>query len=127
MGLESIFKLLEFALLSLSAYWGISVASETLTYIPLKRIILPLSLITALTFREEGLVITFLLLFVFYLLERTGVVLSLVTSVFAFMLFLMGAIASGVLLGILGTALHVHGYEIHGTLEELLHMAVIKK
>lgn len=127
MELEPIFKLLEFVLLFISAYWGISVASETLTYIHLKRIILPLSILTALTFREEGIVITFLVIFIFYLLERTGVVLSFVTSVFAFMLFLMGAIASGILLGILGTALHVQGYEIHGTLEELLHMAVVKK
>lgn len=125
MGLELLFELFEFVLLTLSAYWGIKVASEALTYIRIRGLLLALPPLFVIAFRGCGFLVAFTLIVMFFLVERTGVVLSLIASVFAFTLFLVGAMASTIALGILGTALHVQGYEMHGTIEELLHRAVV--
>ncbi|NJE54695.1 hypothetical protein [Thermococcus sp. 21S9] len=126
MDLRPVFEVTEFGLLTLSAYWGLKVSAETLTYVKIRGATLAVPLLTAIVFRELGIVPSFLLLLGFFLSRRTGVVLSVITAVFAFALFLMGAMATGIGLGLLGTYLHVPGYEIHGTLQDLLHRAVMK-
>ncbi|GAB6136250.1 hypothetical protein [Thermococcus henrietii] len=126
MDLKPVFELAEFTLLFLSAYWGLKVSTETLTYVRVSGPLLLLPLAVAVVFREAGFLASFLLLFAFFLLKRNGLGLSLVASIFAFMVFLVGAMASALALGVIGTYLHVPGYEIHGTLQELLHRAVMK-
>ena len=126
MDLRPVFELAEFALLVLSAYWGLKVSTQTLTYIHLKGPLLLMPVVLAVVFREAGLLVSFLLLLAFFVAMRVGLGLSLVAAVFAFMVFLIGAIASTLALGVLGTYLHVPGYEIHGTLDELLHRALVR-
>ena len=126
MDLRPVFEATEFGLLTLSAYWGLKVSAETLTYVRIRGFALLVPVIFALIFREEGFVLSFLFLLGFFLVKRTGLVLSIISTVFAFTLFLLGAMVAGITLGILGTYLHVPGYEIHGTLQELLHRAVAK-
>jgi len=126
MDLKPLFELAEFALLFLSAYWGLKVSTETLTYVRISGPLLLVPLIFVIAFREAGFIASFLLLFAFFLWRGAGLGLSFVASIFAFMVFLVGAIASTLALGVLGTYLHVPGYEIHGTLQELLHRAVMK-
>jgi len=126
MDLRPVFEATEFGLLTLSAYWGLKVSAETLTYVRIRGFALLVPVIFALIFREEGFVLSFLFLLGFFLVKRTGLVLSIISTVFAFTLFLLGAMVAGIALGILGTYLHVPGYEIHGTLQELLHRAVAK-
>jgi ABC-type proline/glycine betaine transport system permease subunit len=126
MDLRPVFEATEFGLLTLSSYWGLKVSAETLTYVRIRGFALLVPVIFALIFREEGFVLSFLFLLGFFLVKRTGLVLSIISTVFAFTLFLLGAMVAGIALGILGTYLHVPGYEIHGTLQELLHRAVAK-
>ncbi len=126
MGLEVPFELLELFFLTLSAYWGLKTAAEALTYLRLRGGVLAFPFLFALAFKYFGFLPSFILVVLFFLLKGNGLVLSLTASVFAFTLFLIGAIASTLTLGILGTALSVPGYEIHGTLEELLHRAVMR-
>jgi len=127
MELRPVFEVLEVFLLFLSAYWGLAVSMEALTYDRLKGILLLVPLIIALTFKEFGPLAAFLVMFAFFIVERKGLLMSLTMSVLAYVVFLVGAIGSGIFLGLLGTYLHVPGYEIHGTLQELLHRAVMKK
>lgn len=125
MALELLFKLLEFALLTLSAHWGIKVSSETLTYVRINGLILLVPVFIAAVFTATGFIPAFLAIFLFFVLRRTSPGLSFVAALFAFMVFFVGAIASTIALGILGTYLHVPGYEIRGTLDELLHRTVM--
>ncbi len=126
MALRILFEILEFIFLTLSAYWGLKEAAETLTYVRLRGLLLLLPPLLVVTFKYGGFLASFVLVMLFFLLERTGIVLSLMASIFAFTLFLIGAMASTIALGVLGTALHVSGYEMQGTLQELLHMAVMR-
>ncbi len=126
MDLRPVFELAELSLLFLSAYWGLKVSAETLTYVRISRPLLLVPLTVAVVFREVGFLPSFLLFFAFFLLKKNGLGLSLMASVFALVLFLVGAIVGALALGAIGTYLHVPGYEIRGTLEELLHRAVMK-
>jgi hypothetical protein len=126
MDLRPVFEATEFGLLTLSAHWGLKVSAETLTYVKIRGPTLAVPVLVALAFRELGMVPAFLLLLAFFLSRKTGAVLSIVASVLAFSIFLIGAIAIGIGLGLLGTYLGVPGYEIHGTLDELFHRAVMK-
>ncbi len=123
---EGLFELLEILFLTLSAYWGIKVSSETLTYVRVRGFLLVLPLIFTLTFKYLGFLASFALLLLFFLIEGVGVILAMMGAIFAFVLFLIGAMVSTIALGILGTYLHVPGYEMHGTIEELLHRAVMR-
>ncbi|WP_297534653.1 hypothetical protein [Thermococcus sp.] len=127
MELRPVFEVLEVFLLFLSAYWGLKVSMEALTYDRLKGILLLVPLIIALTFKEFGPLAAFLVMFAFFIVEGRGLLMSLTMGVLAYVVFLVGAIGSGIFLGLLGTYLHVPGYEIHGTLQELLHQAVMKR
>ncbi len=123
---EGLFELLEILFLTLSAYWGIKVSSETLTYVRVRGFLLVFPLIFTLTFKYLGFLASFALLLLFFLIEGVGVILAMMGAIFAFVLFLIGAMVSTIALGILGTYLHVPGYEMHGTIEELLHRAVMR-
>ncbi|WP_457741493.1 hypothetical protein [Thermococcus sp.] len=127
MDLKLVFEILEIFLLSLSAYWGLEVSVEALSYGKLKGVLLFVPLVIALTFKEFGPLVAFLVMFTFFIFERKALLMSLTMSILAYVVFLVGAIGSGILLGLLGTYLNVPGYEIHGTLQELLHRAVMKK
>ena len=126
MDLRPVFEAVEFGLLTLSAYWGLKVSAETLTYIKIRRATLVISVLVALAFWGLGIVPAFLLLLGFFMSRKIGAVLSLTAALFAFSLFLLGAMATGIGLGLLGTYLRVPGYEIHGTIDELLHRAVMR-
>ena len=126
MELRALFELLEMVFLALSAYWGIKTAAETLTYVRIEGPLLFFPVVFAAVFKYAGFLPSFALVILLFLFKRNGVVLSLTASVFAFALFLIGAMAATIALGVLGTAFSVPGYEMHGTLQELLHRAVVK-
>ncbi len=105
-------------------YWALSLVLDIMTYVrPGRSTAVVFSVISSIIFIKVNFLASFLLLLAYLLSKKTGVKLAFSVSVFVSVFFLIGAVSVTIIFGILGTALHIPGYEMHGTLRDLLDMA----
>ncbi len=124
MELEVPFEVLNWIAIFGIYYWALTLVLELMTYIqPRRSTAAVLSVVSAVIFIKVNFLASFLLLLTYLLWKKTGFKLALSVSVFVSVFFLIGAVSVTILFGIIGTALHVPGYEMHGTLRDLLEMA----
>ncbi|WP_461862860.1 hypothetical protein [Thermococcus sp.] len=121
MDLGTVFNVLNWLLIFGICYWSLRTALSLLTYIkPGWYVLLFLSVLIPFVSIKLGFVLGFFATFSYLLLKRVGIGLAFSTSVLAFVLFFVGAVSITIILGIAGTALGVPGYQMHGTLRELV-------
>ncbi len=105
-------------------YWALSLVLDIMTYVrPGRSTAVVFSVISSIIFIKVNFLASFLLLLAYLLSKKIGVKLAFSVSVFVSVFFLIGAVSVTIIFGILGTALHIPGYEMHGTLRDLLDMA----
>ncbi len=105
-------------------YWALTMILELMTYIqPRRHVAMVFSIVSSVLFIRLSFLASFLLLLAYLLWKRTDFKLAFLVSVFVSVSFLIGAVFVTIVFGVVGTALHIPGYEMHGTLKELLERA----
>ncbi|WP_297499138.1 hypothetical protein [Thermococcus sp.] len=121
MGTGTAFSIANWLTLFLLCYWSLKTVLALFTYLKPRRItLLLLSIAIPIISIKLGFILGFLTILGYLLAKRLKVGSALSASILAFILFFIGAISVTIIFGIAGTALKVPGYQMNGTLRELV-------
>ncbi|WP_297506193.1 hypothetical protein [Thermococcus sp.] len=105
----------------LLCYWSLKTVMALFTYLKPRWItLLLLSVAIPLVSIKLGFVVGFLMTLAYFLAKGLKAGSALSASILAFILFFVGAVSVTIIFGIAGTALKVPGYQMNGTLRELV-------
>jgi hypothetical protein len=121
MDLTTAFSVVNWLLIFGAFYWAFRTVLSIMTYLKPSRLeTLALSVIIPLVSIRLGFITGFLVTFIYLLIRKLKVGPAFSIALFSMVLFFVGAAFITIAFGVAGTALHVPGYEMHGTLRELV-------